>query len=512
MASELLINVTEGETRIALMENGVLAELFYERDRDLGIVGNIYKGRVVKVLPGMNAAFVDIGLEKAAFLYVSDVCQNQEFNSMFPEPEGEEEGQAPFTLAADDYRATYPDPEALIGDLLREGQELLVRVTREPIGAKGARITTYNSLPGRYLVLLPTVNHVGISRKIVAEEERRRLKELVQEIKPEGMGLIVRTASEGKDLEALRSDLDFLLKLWQNIQVRQEKLRAPALIYQDLRLSQRLIRDLYSDAIGRLLVDSPAEYQSLRNFVAAFFPSLNCSIELYRGLQPLFQAYDIEMEVNKALDKMVWLKSGGSIVIEATEALTAIDVNTARFVGKRNLEDTILKTNLEAAKEIAFQLRLRNIGGIIIIDFIDMEEKSHRERVYNVLEEALKRDKAKAHVLKISELGMVEMTRERTRDNLARFLCDDCPYCEGRGFIKSLATVTYEILREVRSFAYADDLKELVVMASSEVADYIYDVEGLTVDKLEEELQKKITIKKVSRFHREEYEVVGKRG
>ncbi|MBW1645503.1 MAG: Rne/Rng family ribonuclease [Deltaproteobacteria bacterium] len=511
MAAELLINVTEGETRIALMENGVLAELFYERQRDLGIVGNIYKGRVVKVLPGMDAAFVDIGLEKAAFLYVSDVCQHHEFNGLFGDP-GADEDDDGLRPPVDDYRAAGQDPEALIGDLLREGQELLVRVTREPIGAKGARITTYNSLPGRYLVLLPTVNHVGISRKIVDEAERHRLKELVQEIKPEGMGLIVRTASEGKAADALAGDLDFLLKLWRSIQARQEKLRAPVLIYQDLRLSQRLIRDLYSDAIDRLLIDSPTEYRALREFVDTFFPTMNCDIELYQGLQPLFQAYDIEMEVNKALDKMVWLKSGGSIVIESTEALTAIDVNTARFVGKRNLEDTILKTNLEAAKEIAFQLRLRNIGGIIIIDFIDMEEKGHREKVYNALEEALKRDKAKAHVLKISELGMVEMTRERTRDNLARFLCDDCPYCEGRGFIKSLATVTYEIIREIRSYAYAEEVRELLVMASSEVADYIYDLEGSTIDKLEDELQKKITIRKVERFHREEYEVVGKRG
>ncbi len=505
MSAELLINVTETETRVALMENRMLAELFYERSRELGIVGNIYKGKVVKVLPGMDAAFVDIGLEKAAYLYVSDVCQSQETFSVFADQEGE---LLPFSDDSPD-EGSLPDNQ--IGDLLQEGQDLLVRVSREPISTKGARITTYSSLAGRYLVLLPTVNNIGISRKIVDEEERQRLRELVATVKPADMGVIVRTASEGKDKQSLIHDLDFLLKLWHNILLKYERSKAPALIYQDLRLPQRLIRDLYSDDIDRLLIDSESEYRELKNFVSTFFPSMDCSIELYQGMQPLFQAYDVEMEVNKALDKKVWLKSGGSIIIETTEALTAIDVNTGRYVGKRNLEDTILKTNLEAAKEIAFQLRLRNIGGIIIIDFIDMEDKGHRERVFNALEEALSGDKAKAHVLKISELGMVEMTRERTRDNLVRVLCDDCPYCDGRGFVKSVSTVTYEIFREIKSYSRAEDVVELVVMVSPEVADYLYDVESLAMDSMEYELGKKITTKKIDHFHREEYEIVGKR-
>ncbi|MEA3240152.1 MAG: Rne/Rng family ribonuclease [Pseudomonadota bacterium] len=505
MSAELLMNVTKTETRVALMENRVLAELFYERSRDLGIVGNIYKGKVVKVLPGMDAAFVDIGLEKAAYLYVSDVCQSHESSTVFADQEGE---LLPFGDDSADGRIA---PDRQIGDLLQEGQDILVRVSREPISTKGARITTYSSLAGRYLVLLPTVNNVGISRKIIDEEERQRLKELVMSVKPADMGVIVRTASECKDKQALIHDLDFLLKLWRNIQAKYENNPAPSLIYQDLSLPQRLIRDLYSADIDRLLIDSESEYQQLENFVSTFFPGMDCSLELYRGVQPLFQAYDVEMEVNKALDKKVWLKSGGSIIIETTEALTAIDVNTGCYVGKRNLEDTILKTNLEAAKEIAFQLRLRNIGGIIIIDFIDMEDKKHRERVYDVLGESLKRDKAKAHVLKISELGMVEMTRERTRDNLVRVLCDDCPYCDGRGFIKSINTVTYEIIREIKSYSYAEEILELVVKVSPEVADYLYDMESLTMDSLEYELEKKITIRKDEHLHREEYEIVGKR-
>ena len=508
MSAELIVNVTEGETRVALLENGTLAELFYERDRGLGIVGNIYNGRVVKVLPGMDAAFVDIGLDKAAFLYIADVRSEEEMAASFLPTDENAVVDDEFSLNEDELDEALPAPQ--IEDLLQEGQEILVQVSREPIGSKGARITTYNSLPGRYLVLLPTVDHVGISRKIVDEEERQRLKDLVAEIKPEGMGLIVRTVSEGKDEKALQHDLQFLLKLWGNINQRKEKTKPPNLVYQDLRLVQRIIRDLYSDEIDRLVVDSDQCYHELKEFIANYFPDLHCEIERYTGIQPIFQAYDIEIEVNKALEQKVWLKSGGYIVIESTEALTAIDVNTGRFVGKKNLEDTILKTNLEAAKEIAFQMRLRNIGGIIIIDFIDMEDKSHRERVNAALEEALKRDKAKSNVLKISELGLVEMTRERVRNSIARMLCDPCPYCEGRGFVKSKSTVTYELVRELKSYGYEPDVKELVVLVNAELADFIYDNEGLSLDNLEYEMRKKITLKKVDHYQWEEYEIIAK--
>ena len=507
MAAELIINVTEGEVRVALLENGTLAEIFYERDYGLGIVGNIYNGRVVKVLPGMDAAFVDIGLEKAAFLYVADVRSEEDQDSFLPTDETaivDEE----FVIATDELDEALPAPQ--IDDLLKEGQEILVQVSREPIGTKGARITTYNSLPGRYLVLLPTVDHVGISRKIEDEDERQRLKDLVTAIKPEGMGLIVRTVSEGKQEADLQHDLEFLVKLWENINKKKEKTKSLNLVYQDLRLVQRIIRDLYSDEIDRVVIDSDECYHDLKDFIANYLPGLVCELERYTGIQPIFQAYDIEIEVNKALERKVWLKSGGYIVVESTEALTAIDVNTGRFVGKKNLEDTILKTNLEAAKEIAFQLRLRNIGGIIIIDFIDMEKKNHRERVNVALEEALKRDKAKSNVLKISELGLVEMTRERVRNSIARMLCDPCPHCEGRGFVKSKATVTFEIVRELKSFGYDPEVKELVVMISPELIDFIYDNESLSLDNLEYAMRKKITLKKVDEFQWEEYKIIAK--
>ncbi len=507
MAAELIMNVTEGEVRVALLENGTLAEIFYERDHGLGIVGNIYNGRVVKVLPGMDAAFVDIGLDKAAFLYVADVRSQEDQDPFLPADEVAVVDEE-FVIATDELDEALPAPQ--IDDLLKEGQEILVQVSREPIGTKGARVTTYNSLPGRYLVLLPTVDHVGISRKIEDEDERQRLKDLVTEIKPEGMGLIVRTVSEGKLKADLQHDLEFLVKLWENINLKKEKTKSLNLVYQDLRLVQRIIRDLYSDEIDRLVIDSDECYHDLKDFIANYLPGLVCELERYTGIQPIFQAYDIEIEVNKALERKVWLKSGGYIVVESTEALTAIDVNTGRFVGKKNLEDTILKTNLEAAKEIAFQLRLRNIGGIIIIDFIDMEKKNHRERVNSSLEEALKRDKAKSNVLKISELGLVEMTRERVRNSIARMLCDPCPHCEGRGFVKSKATVTFEIVRELKSFGYDLEVKELIVKISPELIDYIYDNESLSLDNLEYAMRKKITLKKVDHFQWEEYEIIAK--
>ena len=384
MTKELVINTTSHETRVALLEAGHIAELYIERSRERGIVGNIYQGKVIRVLPGMQAAFVDIGLEKAAFLYVADVLDEMEAVEQFVEgasqhakpSEGGDEEQLP-----------------PIEDLLQEGQEILVQVAKEPIGTKGARITSHISLPGRHLVYMPTVDHVGISRRIENEEEKTRLRELVEAIRPPGTGFIVRTAAEGKSEEDLRADMEFLVGLWREVARRRENRGAPALIHSDLDVTSKVLRDILTEDVARIVVDSREEYDKIVRFFGTFMPKLKYAIELHEVDEPIFDAFGLEVEIARALGRKVWLKSGGYIIIEQTEALTAIDVNTGRFVGKHNLEDTILKTNLEAVKEIAYQLRLRNIGGLIIIDFIDMEKEAHREKVHSALEEALKSDK-----------------------------------------------------------------------------------------------------------------------
>src|SRR5512136_915066 len=446
MSNEILINANSGETRVALLEGDILVELYVERSSEQGISGNIYKGRVVRVLPGMQAAFVDIGLEKAAFLYVSDV--HQDFDDLEVLMRGREEdgnGHSP----ADEEEVLNLDTPFHIEDLLHEGQDILVQVSKEPLGTKGARITSHISLPGRHLVLMPMVDHIGISRRIENEAERKRLRDLIQKIKPAGCGLIVRTASEGKGEAEILQDLDFLMKMWANIQKRKATSPVPSLVHKDLDITLRAIRDLVTQDVERVMVDSEEEYRKIMDFCETFMPQLKSSIEPYNKEEPLFDLYGIEMEISRAMGRKVWLKSGGYIVIDITEALTVIDVNTGRYVGRRNLEETILKTNLEAAKEIAYQLRLRNIGGIIIIDFIDMEREGDREKVYQAFEEALKKDRQKTNIFKISELGLVEMTRKRTRENISRILGEPCPYCEGAGLVKSKTTVCYDIFREI---------------------------------------------------------------
>ncbi len=381
MASELVINVTAHETRISLIEKGTIAELYIERTREKGIVGNIYKGRVVRVLPGMQAAFVDIGLEKAAFLYVADVFDAiEEYENLLDDGKKDrpdDDGSHP------EYKILHP-----IEDLLQEGQELLVQVSKEPIGTKGARITSHISLPGRHVVYMPTVDHVGISRRIEEEEERERLREIVDRVRQPGCGFIVRTASEGKTEEDLRADMQYLATIWAEIVKKKEKAAAPCLIHADLDVVQKVVRDIVTDDVTRIVVDSKPDQERIIQFISTFMPKMKSSVDLYDDEEPIFDHYGLEVEISRALGRKVWLKSGGYIIIEQTEALTAIDVNTGRFVGKHNLEDTILKTNLEAVKEIAYQLRLRNIGGIIIIDFIDMEKEANREKVYAALEEA----------------------------------------------------------------------------------------------------------------------------
>ncbi len=498
MTKELVICTTSHETRVALLEGGHIAELYIERERERGIVGNIYKGKVIRVLPGMQAAFVDIGLEKAAFLYVADVLDEMEqvertIEGDEPAPEQNEGGEL----------AALPPIE----DLLKEGQELLVQISKEPIGTKGARITSHISLPGRHLVYMPTVDHVGISRRIECEDERERLRQVVESMRSPGTGFIVRTVSEGKSEDDLRADMEFLVGLWDDLSADIEERKAPNLIHSDLDVTSKVLRDILTEEIRRIVVDSQEEYNKIIRFIRTFMPRLNYCIELYEGDEPIFDAYGLEVEISRALGRKVWLKSGGSIIIEQTEALTAIDVNTGRYVGKHNLEDTILKTNLEALKEIAFQLRLRNIGGLIIIDFIDMEKEAHREKVHAALEEALKNDKNKTNILKISELGLVEMTRKRVRESIGRTLCEPCSYCEGKGYVKGKLTIIYEILRELHR-----ELKDLpaghvTLLAHPDIAGLLIDEERAGIDDLEQRYGRPISINSRPGFHIEQFEI-----
>jgi ribonuclease G len=505
MSSELIINVTSFETRVALLENSSLAELHIERESDKGITGNIYKGRVTRVLPGMQAAFVDIGLSRSAFLYVVDVYQSdRSFEEiMNGSQDGSvelEQNNKPAELQKS--RLTYP-----IEDLLIEGQEIPVQVVKEPIGSKGSRISSHVSLPGRYLVFMPMVNHVGISRRIENDEERARLKEIVQRIKPADAGFIIRTASEGAAEEEIAMDMDFLSKVWNNIQKRMVNAAVPSLVHEDLSISLRAIRDLYSRDVERVVVDSRKTYESIMEFSDTFMPQLKYSVEYYDREEPIFDAYGIEVEISRALGKRIWLKSGGYIVIEETEALVAIDVNTGRYVGKGNPDDTIYKTNQEAVKEIAYQIRLRNLGGIIIIDFIDMEKESDREKILQAFKEALSKDRAKTNILSISELGLIEMTRKRVRENLSRKMGESCPYCEGRGSIRSTPSLCYEILRAIRREAMNSIGSKIIVLVHPDVATFLYDEERNGVEELEKQIQKKIMIKIKDDLHHEQFEV-----
>ena len=417
MVNELIINSRPHEVRVALVENGVVLELHIERKTGQELAGNIYRGRVVRVLPGMQAAFVDIGFDRTAFLYVSDVHKDfvgleqmmfhSSVNNGHPLSEEQEELK-PNPLTGMSFN---------IEDLLHEGEDIMVQVAKEPIGTKGARLTSHISLPGRHLVLMPTVNHIGVSRRIEDAEERERLRNIIEELRPGEFGFIARTVSEGADRDKLKSEMDFLLKLWTNVRERMAKLTNPGLLHRDLNVSLRSVRDLFTREVDRLIIDSEEEHKSIMEFIETFAPRLKYSVELYNGIDPIYDTYGVEMEISRALEKKIWLKSGGYIVIEQTEAMTAIDVNTGSYVGTRNVEETILKTNLEAVKEIAYQLRLRNIGGLIVIDFIDMEKKPNQDRVFMTLKDALTKDKAKTYVLRMSELGLIEMTRKRTKES-----------------------------------------------------------------------------------------------
>ncbi len=490
MPGKIIINMSPEETRVALLEsNAQLSELYIERKKDASLVGNVYKGKVVKILPGMQSAFVDIGLEKAAFLHAADVYSSFDYS-----------------IFGEDLVDTVP-LNLPIEDLLQERQEVFVQVSKDTIGTKGARVTSYITLPGRYLVLMPGVEHIGISRRISDEDERTRLKNLLSNLAPQNFGFIVRTASEGCTEDDIKKDIDFLMLLWENIQRKKDSVSSPHLLYSDLDLALRGVRDLLGNEVERLIIDSEEEYKKLVEFVNTYFPKLISKIELYEGPEPIFDAYGIELEIPKALGKRVWLKSGGYIVIDQTEALISIDVNTGKFVGKVSLEDTILKTNLEAVKEIAYQIRLRNLGGIIIIDFIDMEKEKNREKLFTVFQEAMSKDRAKCTILQVSELGLIQMTRKRVRESLGRTLCEPCSYCDGKGFVKSPITVCYEIFRELRKIGSTKKNCKIMLTAHPQVIDLIYEDEREGFEEIERENGFKIIVKADKNYHQEYYEV-----
>ena len=507
MANELVINARPYETRVALVENGVISELYIDRKTGQEFLGNIYRGRVMRVLPGMQAAFVDIGLSRSAFLYVSDVHKDiLELENLMLQNNNDEES------STEEDSTDYHPLNGLsfqIEDLLQEGQDIMVQISKEPIGTKGARLTSYISLAGRHLVLMPTVDHIGISRRIEDQSERERLRNIVLEIRPSNIGFIVRTVSEGANEEKLRSDMDFLLKLWSSIQEKMARSSGATLLYKDLSISLRSVRDLFTREVDSLIIDSKEEYDRILAFSEAFAPRLRHAVRLYDGSDPLFDAYGIEMEISRALEKKIWLKSGGYIVIDMTEALTSIDVNTGSYVGKRNLEETILKTNLEAVKEIAYQLRLRNIGGLIVIDFIDMERKTDRDRIFVVFREALSRDKAKTKVLRMSELGLIEMTRKRTRENLNRLLSEPCPYCEGQGTLKSMKTICTEIFRDLeRESAPPTEGGHVYILVNPDIDTVLKEEEQDSILDLEKRIRKRIIIQVKEHFHLEQYEIL----
>ncbi len=509
MYKQIVINSIAHETRVAFIEDGNLAEIFIERGDISDSAGNIYKGRVQRVLPGMQAAFVDIGLSQAAFLYAGDVIRenHREF-----EPSS---GEVDYVRESKDTESSEELPETQkrkfpIEELLREGQEIMVHVAKSPIGTKGARVTSHISLPGRFLVLMPNTDHIGISRRIEDEEERNRLKNILIRLRDAKFGYIVRTAAEGIHEDKLLYEMNFLNNLWRNIQKRFDAVSAPSLLHRELSVTLRAVRDLLIHEADKLIIDSRQGYNEILTFIDVMAPSLRDSVELYEGLEPIFDAYNIEVDISRALKRKVWLKSGGYIVIDHTEALVAIDVNTGRYVGKHNhnLEETILKINLEAVKEIAYQIRLRDIGGIIIIDFIDMEKKSNQEKVYNALLDALKRDRSKTNVLPMSDMGLIEMTRKRIKKSLSRMLCEPCFYCEGEGYLLSNQSICYNIYREVLRYTKDMTADKISLSVNPVIAELLHGEENHLIHSLESGVGKQIIIYPHSRFHLEDFEVV----
>lgn len=508
MSAEILINVKPHETRVAYVEAGILTDLKIERKTSPTLVGSIHRGHVIRVLPGMQAAFVDIGLDKAAFLYVGDIREDVDSDA-YPFAEMDRDD----VLGSDNNESdmmphTSHQNKTPIQDLIKEGQYILVQVAKDPLGTKGARLTTHVSLPGRFVVYLPTVRHLGVSRRIENEEERERLRHIVQKINPQG-GVIVRTAGEGASEESLRADIEYLDRLSKEVFKNYEKKKTPGMIHQEPEVELRALRDLMSENVSSVWVDDVEIHKKVSKFVSQLMPKYKQNIVYYEEKKPLFDLYEIDIEISRSMERKIWLKSGGYIVIDEAEALVVIDVNTGKFVGKKDLEDTILKTNLEAVREIAHQLRIRNCGGIIIIDFIDMEKESHREKVLDALAEELQRDRARTNIVSMSQLGLVEMTRKRIRPSLIKTLCEPCSYCEGKGYIKRKSTIANEIFRELERDAGILENKKtnIVVHCHAEVVDWIYEMEGETLEHIEKKLGRSMAFKIEPNYHVEQYEI-----
>ncbi len=540
MNKEMIISSTEHDTRVAILEDDQVVEIFIERERSRGVVGNVYKGRVSKVLPGMQSSFVDIGLERDAFLYVSEVVNTvEEFERLesgdedeeaaVPEPAPaavEEPEGADTARPADgrierrgrdrDGRADSRDrdrPQAKIEDLLKEGQEVLVQVVKEPLGTKGARLTSHVTMPGRFLVFMPTVDHVGVSRKIESREERARLRGIVREFREEhGFtgGVIVRTAAGGRSKEDIVSDLSYFHQVWTEIRQKMEARRPPAVLFQEQSLVTKLLRDLLTEDYTAIRIDEETEHRRVVALVERIMPNLVSRVKLYTKEYPIFEEYGVQAEIDKALRSKVWLKSGGYLVINQTEALVAIDVNTGRYVGKRTgrLEDTIVKTNLEAVKEIVRQIRLRDLGGIIVLDLIDMEEKKNRQRVFQEVEKELRKDRSPSKALQVSDFGLVIVTRKRVKQSLERQLTEPCPYCSGSGTIKSSSTICFEILTELRKIGPDLDGHGVVLRVNPDIARALKEEESAVLRDLQQSLGKPVTIKPDMHLHHEQFDVM----
>ncbi|MBU1213788.1 MAG: ribonuclease G [Gammaproteobacteria bacterium] len=482
MNEEILINVTPQETRVAVMQQGVVQELHIERGSQRGLVGNVYVGKVKRVLPGMQSAFIDIGLERSAFLHVADIWENR-INGDAAKP---------------------------IEKVLFEGQSVLAQVIKDPIGSKGARLSTQLSFAGRLLVYLPQEAHIGVSQRIENEEERETLRARLQQLLPpeHGGGYIIRTMAEGSTDEEMRADVAYLDKLWDKLQQQAKQLGAPALLYKELDISLRVLRDFVSPDSSRILIDSRDTHQRMQAFAADFSSAALGKLSHYIGTRPLFDLYGIEDEIESALSKRVNLKSGGYLIIDQTEALTTIDVNTGGFVGGRNFDDTIFKTNLEAAQVIARQLRLRNLGGIIICDFIDMDSQEHRDGVLEEFRKMLALDRTRINVNGFSSLGLVEMTRKRTRESLAHVLCEPCPTCQGRGEVKTAQTVCYQIMREILREARQFNAREYRILASQQVIDLFLDEESQSLAQLSDFIGKPVSLQVETLYNQEQYDVI----